>query len=143
MYTNDSSNRSYPHLGVRDGHHNISHHGRDKDKQAKLSKINHYHIELFSYVVDRLSKIQEPGGTLLDNSMLVYGSGIGDGDRHNHDNLPVLLVGRGGGTIDSGRHIRYYRETPMCNLYLSMLHRMGVEVDRFSDSTGTLKELAG
>lgn len=143
MYTNDSSNRSYAHLDVREGHHDLSHHGGNKEKQAKISKINRYHITHVAYFLDKLAAIREGNGTLLDNSMIVYGSGIGDGDRHNHDNLPILLMGKGGGTIAPGRHVKYSRDTPMCNLYLSMLQRMGVKADRFSDSDGPLKGLEG
>jgi hypothetical protein len=88
-----------------------------------------------------LKSIPEGEGTLLDHTMLCYGSGLGDGDRHNHDNLPVLLAGRGGGAIDPGRHIRYPDETPMCNLFVSMLESMGVPVDSHGDSTGSLRGL--
>lgn len=143
MFTNDSSNRSYPHLEVKEGHHDLSHHGGDKEKHVKIQKINKYHVGHVAYFLDKMSAVKEGDKTLLDNSMIVYGSGIGDGDRHNHDNLPILLMGHGGGTIAGGRHIKYKKDTPMCNLYLGMLHRMGVKADSFSDSTEPLKGLEG
>jgi hypothetical protein len=142
MYTNAGSNRSYPDIGVRQGHHAISHHGKDPKKQADISKINRHHVTLLKYFLDRLESIEETGGTLLDHSMIVYGSGLGDGNRHNHDDLPILLAGRGCGTIRPGRHLRYPDETPLTNLYLALLHRMGVHENRFSDSTGVLEGLS-
>jgi len=142
MVAHDGSNRSYPFLGVSEGHHTISHHERNTEKQAKIAKINRYHVTQFAYFLEKLKSIREGEGTLLDNSMIVYGSAIADGDSHNHDNLPVLLAGGGGGTIRPGRHVRYAKETPMSNLYVSMLERIGVQTGRFGDSTGPLKELA-
>ncbi|MBN2292783.1 MAG: DUF1552 domain-containing protein [Pirellulales bacterium] len=141
MFTNAGSNRGYPHIGVRGGHHALSHHGNDPEKQAQISKINRHHVTLLSHLLDRMAAVKEPSGTLLDNSMIVYGSGIGDGNRHNHDNLPILLIGRGAGTIKSGRHLKYKENTPLANLYLAMLRRMGVETEAFSDSTGELSGL--
>jgi len=141
MYTNAGSNRSYPQIGVPEGHHHLSHHGNDPAKQAKISKINHYHVSLFAYLVKKLHSVTEAGGTLLDNCMLMYGSGISDGNRHNHDNLPIILLGRGRGTIDSGRHLRYPRNTPLTNLYVSMLQRMQTPVSQFGDSNGRLTDL--
>ncbi len=144
VLANESSNRAYPQIEVSDGHHDLSHHGNNKEKQAKIAKINRFHMEQFAYLLERMKSIREGERTLLDNSMLVYGSGIGDGNRHNHDKLPVVLLGKGGGTIQTGRHIKYEQETPLNNLWLSMLDRMGVEaVDRLGDSNGRLKELAG
>jgi hypothetical protein len=141
MLANAGSNRPYREIGVPDGHHDLSHHGGDAAKHAKIRKINHFHIEQLAYLLMRLKSIPEGEGTLLDHTMLCYGSGLGDGDRHNHDNLPVLLAGRGGGAIDPGRHIRYPDETPMCNLFVSMLESMGVPVDSHGDSTGSLRGL--
>jgi len=141
MYTNAGSNRSYPQVGVNAGHHNLSHHGNDREKQEKIAKINRYHVQLLSYLIDKLATTKEGEGTLLDNCMVMYGSGIGDGNRHNHDNLPIVLLGRGGGTIEPGRHLEYPRNTPLTNLYRSMLERVGAPVDEFSDSTGTLENL--
>ncbi|MFO0852211.1 MAG: DUF1552 domain-containing protein [Gemmataceae bacterium] len=139
-FANDGSNRPYPFIGVPEGHHDLSHHQRNQDKQAKLKKINTFHTEQLAYLVGKMQAVKEANGTtLLDNVMLVYGSGISDGDRHNHDDLPILLIGKGGGTIPTGRHTTYQRETPLMNLYLSLFDRMGAPTERFGDSTGRLK----
>jgi hypothetical protein len=138
----DGNNRSYPSIGISEGHHELSHHGGDETKKQKIAKINHLHMTQFAYYLEKLKSIREGEGTLLDNCMIVYGAAISDGNQHNHDNLPVLLAGRGGNTIETGRHIRYEKETPMTNLYVSMLDRMGISVERVGDSTGKLKELA-
>jgi len=141
MVCNDGSNRGYKDIGVPEGHHDCSHHGGDKIKQAKVQTINHFHIEQLAYLLNRMDAIHEAEGSMLDNSMVVYGAGISDGDRHNHDDLPILLAGRGAGTIKSGRHIAYPNPTPMTNLFLSMLDRMGVPADHIGDSTGRLQQL--
>jgi hypothetical protein len=140
MFTNAGSNRGYPDIGVPSGHHTLSHHGNDPEKLAQISKINRHHVTLLAHFLDRLAASEEAGGTLLERSMIVYGSAIGDGNRHNHDHLPILLAGHGSGTIKPGRHLRFPEETPLTNLYLGMLRRMGVEAESFSDSSG---ELAG
>jgi len=142
IMAHDGSNRQYPFIGVRDGHHDLSHHGGDEEKKAKIAKINRFHVSQFAYFVDRLKSIKEGEGTLLDHCMIVYGSGLGDGNRHNHDNLPVLVAGKGGGTIRSGRHLRFDSETPMANLFLSMLDGVGAPVERIGDSTGLLRQLS-
>ena len=142
IMAHDGSNRQYPFIGVRDGHHDLSHHQGDEEKKGKIAKINRFHMTQFAYFLERLKSIREGEGTLLDNSMIVYGSGLGDGNRHNHDNLPVLLAGRGGGTINSGRHIHYDKGTPMNNLFLSMMDRMGAKADRLGDSSGLLTNLS-
>jgi hypothetical protein len=139
MYLNEGNNRSYPEIGVRAGHHELSHHGRDPEKQAQISKINRYHLGLLAEFLQKLNATKDGSGTLLQSAMVVYGSGLSDGDRHNHDDLPILLAGRGGGTIPAGRHLRYPRETPLTHLYLAMLDRMGVAMPKFSDSTGKLE----
>ncbi|MDX2035872.1 MAG: DUF1552 domain-containing protein [Isosphaeraceae bacterium] len=141
MFANEGSNRSYSFIDVPEGHHDLSHHGNDDAKQAKIQKINTFHTQLFGYFLDRLASVKEGDGTILDHSMIVYGSGIGDGNRHNHDDLPVLLVGKGNGTIRSGRHIEYDQETPMNNLYLSMLERVGIAREKLGDSNGRLSNL--
>src|SRR5690606_9823191 len=102
---------------------------------------NRFHIMQFSYLVERLKAIPEGNGTLLDSCMILYGSGLSDGNRHNHDNLPLVMAGRGGGTITTGRHVRFPTETPVCNLFLSMLERMGAPTDWIGDSTGLLSGL--
>ena len=141
MYTNDSSNRNYPNLSVHDGHHDLSHHGGSQEKQAKVSKINVYHAEQFAYLLSRLQSVKEQGGTLLDHVLVMYGSGIADGNAHDHHGLPILLAGQGGGALNPGRHLKYKDETPLCNLYVWMLQRLGVRVDKFGDSTGKLEGL--
>ena len=130
MFNNEGSNRSYPQIGVSDGHHDLSHHGNDREKQAKISKINHHHVSMFAYLIEKLANTPEADGTLLDNCMVLYGSGIGDGNAHNHDHLPLVLLGRGGGTLASGRHLSYADETPLTNLYLSMLQRVALRFPR-------------
>ncbi len=143
MFTNAGSNRSYKNIDVPDGHHNISHHGQDQEKLEKIQRINTYHASLFTHLIDRLSHIEEADGTLLDHCMVMYGSGIGDGNRHNHHDLPIAMLGRGNGAIKPGRHIRYDSNTPLTNLYLSMLNSTGLKVDKFGDSTGRLEGLDG
>ncbi len=142
VFANDGSNRSYPFIGVRDGHHSISHHGNNPEKLAKIQDINKFHTTHLAYFLERLKSVKEGDGTLLDHSMIVYGSCIGDGDRHNHDDLPVLLAGRGCGTIRPGRHIVYQKETPINNLWVSMLNRMDIHDVQLGDSTGELKKLS-
>jgi hypothetical protein len=141
MFANEGSGRSYSMIGVPEGHHDLSHHGRDAKKQAKLAQINRFHIEQLAYMVEKMKNVQEGESTLLDNMMMVYGSGLGDGNRHNHDDLPILLLGKGGGSIAGGRHIEMPKETPLNNLFLSMLDRMDVHVDSLGDSTGRLEGL--
>ena len=139
MFANAGSNRSYKMIGVNEGHHELSHHGKSEHKQTQIAKINRFHMERFAYLLKRLSSIREGEHTLLENSMIVYGSGISDGDRHNHDDLPILLAGTAGGRIKTGRHIQYKNGTPLCNLYLWMMHQMGAPAKNFGDSNGVLK----
>lgn len=141
MFANAGSNRSYRHIEISDGHHDLSHHRNDPKKHVKIRRINRFHVEQLAYFLERLKSIQEGEGTLLDHCMVCYGSALSDGNRHNNENLPILLAGGGGGTIDSGRHVRYPRETPMCNLFMSLLERMGAEADYIGDSTGRLPNL--
>lgn len=143
MIANEGSNKSYPWIGVTEGHHTLSHHQNDPKKMSKIAQINRFHATQVAYILQRLKSIPEGDGSLLDNCMILYGSGISDGNRHNNENLPLVLAGRGGGTIRPGRHIKYDEETPMCNLLLSMINRMGVEADYFGDSTGRLYGLEG
>lgn len=142
ILAHDGSNRSYPAIGVSDGHHDLSHHGGNAEKKKKIAAINQFHVRQFAYFLDKLKSVKEGEGSLLDHSMIVYGSGISDGNAHNHNDLPVLLAGRGGGSLTTGRHVRYAKDTPMTNLYLSMLDRMGVSTDRLGDSTGKLANLS-
>ncbi len=141
MVANDGSNRGYKDIGVPEGHHDCSHHGGDVKKLAKVQSINQYHVTQLAYFLNKMESIKEGEGSMLDNSMIVYGAGISDGDRHNHDDLPILLAGKGGGTIKSGRHMAYNNPTPMTNLFLSMLDRVGVPADHIGDSTGRLQQL--
>jgi hypothetical protein len=142
ILAHDGSNRNYEFMGVPEGHHDLSHHGNDETKKQKISKINRFHMAQFAYFIEKLKSIKEGEGSLLDNCMIVYGSGIGDGNAHNHDNLPVLFAGQGGGVIQTGRHVRYAKNTPMANLYLSMLELMSAPVERLGDSSGRLPNLS-
>lgn len=137
MLAGEGSNRAYPLVGVAEGHHDLSHHGRNKEKCAKLQKIDQFHIEQFAYFLNRLESVKEGSTSVLDQTMILYGSGIGDGDRHNHDNLPILLAGLGGKTIQSGRHLKV-SPTPLNNLFVSMLDRLGARTESIGDSTGRL-----
>jgi hypothetical protein len=140
VLANEGSNRSYRPIGVPEGHHDLSHHGNDPFKLEKIRQINRFHVGELAYLLGKLKGIKEGSGTLLENCMIVYGSGNSDGNRHNHDDLPILLAGRGGGTIQTGRHVVLPREkkTPLCNLYVAMLERIGVPVEHFGDSDGKL-----
>ena len=142
VLANEGSNKNYPSLGVREGHHELSHHGRDPEKIRKVREINKFHVGHLAYLLQKLKSIREGDGTLLDHCMIAYGSGNSDGDRHNHEDLPILLAGRGGGTIKTGRHIRTGKETPVTNLWCSMLDRMDVRVPFVGDSTGMLAGLS-
>jgi len=142
MFARAGSNRSYREVSVPDGHHGLSHHQSRESNLEKIRRIDRFHVEQFAYFVERLKSVREGDGTLLDNCMILYGSGISDGNRHNNENLPLVLAGRGGGSIDTGRHIIYDRETPACNLFVSMLDRVGASVDSFGDSTGPLRYLS-
>ena len=139
LLAHDGSNRSFPEIGVPDAHHGISHHQSNPEKLEKIAKIDEFYSTQYAYFLQKLKSIKEGNGTLLDNCMIVFGSGISDPDRHNHDDLPVILAGGGGGTLKKGRHLRLREDTPMCNLYLSLMDRMGVKTARFGDSTGTLE----
>jgi hypothetical protein len=143
MYANEGSTKSYAFMGVPEGHHDLSHHSGDPKKHEKIKKINHFHMEQFAYFLNKLASIREGDGTVLDHSMIVYGSGISDGDRHNHDDLPILLAGKGNGTIKTGRHVVYKGNTPLNNLYLSMLDRLDVKIPTLGDSQGRLSGLEG
>src|SRR5690606_36874834 len=131
MVAIEGSNRTYPMVGVKEGHHHLSHHQQDKEKIEKTQKMDEYHATHFGYFLEKLKSIRERDGTLLDNSMVLYGTAISDGNRHHHHDLPVLLAGRGGGTIRPGRHMAVSSETPLNDLYLSLLDRVGALVERF------------
>ena len=141
VMAHDGANKPYTEIGVREGHHDLSHHENKQEKKDKIAKINRMHMELFAAWLKQLKATSDGEGSLLDNCMIVYGSGIADGNGHEHHNLPVILAGRGGGSFATGRHVRYAKDTPMANLFLSMLDRMGVPAERFGDSTGRLAQL--
>jgi len=137
----ETSNRTYPEIGVPDPHHPLSHHGNDPDKIARLSKINALHVSLFAEYLQKLAAVKEGNGTLLDNSLILYGSGIGNPNIHDHTNLPVIVAGGAAGGMKGNRHIRYERPTPLANLHLTMLDKVGVRLDSFGDSTGKMSDL--
>ena len=139
MMANEGNNRGYPEIGAPEGHHDLSHHGKSDEKQTKVQKINLFHMQHFTYLLDHFANVEEGGGKLLDNCMIIYGSGISDGDRHNHDDLPILMAGKAGGKIRKGAHWRFPKDTPLCDLYLWMLNQVGVKADSFGDSKGMLK----
>ena len=143
VFANELSNRPYPFINVSDGHHDLSHHQNDPDKKAQIREINIFHTQQLAHLLQKLDTIEEGEGTLLDHSMIVYGSGNADGNTHSHRDLPILLAGRGGGTLKSGQHVRYPSETPLNNLWLSLLDRMDSPVERLGDSTGRLPQLDG
>ena len=140
MMGREGSLRTYPEIGVPDPHHPLTHHGGKTDWVAKVTKINEFHMALFAAFIEKMKAIPDGDGTLLDHSIVVYGSGLADGDRHTHEDLPVVLVGRGGG-FSGGRHVVYERETPMTNLYLTLADRMGVRPESIGDSTGRVEHL--
>jgi hypothetical protein len=140
MVGREGSLQSYPEIGVPDPHHPLTHHQGNAEWIEKVARINVHHAELFAYFVSRLKNTPDGDGTLLDHSMVVYGSAISDGNRHTHEDLPVLLVGRGGG-LKTGGHVVYSQQTPMTNLYLTLLDRMGVHPESIGDSTGRIEHL--
>ncbi len=145
----ETSNRSYPEIGVADPHHPTSHHGGDPEKVAKIAKINQFHVSLFAYYLEKLNATREGNGTLLDNSLVLFGSGMGNPNVHDHVNLPIIVAGGAAGKVKGGRHIKYTQPAPLANLHLTMLDAVGVRLDSFQDSTGkidtlyTAVELAG
>lgn len=144
MFANDVSGRNFSFLeGVNGGHHELSHHENNKARIAQYELINRWHVEQFAGMLRKLKSIPEGDGTLLDNCMILFGSSISDGNRHDPDNLPVLLGGHGGRTLQSGQHLQSKGNVPLCNLYVSMLDRMGVEVEQFGDSTKRLLDPVG
>lgn len=143
VLANEGSNRSYKEIDVPDGHHDLSHHGGDQEKQAKIRQINRFHVEHLGYFLAKLRDSAEGEANVLEHALVVYGSGIGDGNAHNHDQLPILLAGGGHGTLAGNRHLEFPDETPLGNLYVELLNRLGVTTERFGDSTGGLPGLAG
>ena len=139
MVANAGSNRSYPDLGVSGGHHSLSHHRNDESKMADITKIDTFLVTQFGYFLEKLKSIKEGDGTLLDNSLILYGSGIGDGNRHTHHDLPIVLAGTGGGQFKTNQLRNYPEDTPLNNLFVSMCDMAGAKMKRIGDSTGPLK----
>jgi hypothetical protein len=138
----EGSNRPFPTLGISEGYHFLTHHMGNQEKVAKVAKIERWYMERFARFLNQLDAMKEPDGTtVLDNSMIIYGCAIGDGNRHNHDELPIVLAGGGGGTLQPGRHVLLPEPMPMTNLYTAMLDRMGVKAERVGDSTGRLESI--
>jgi len=141
QFSRELSGRAYPWIGVPDGHHGVSHHQMDPEKIAKATKINAYHVSLFARLLDKMRNTPDGDGTLLDHSIMMYGAGMGDSDHHTPVNMPTILAGGGCGTLEGGRHLQYAENTPMMNLGVTLLNKVGVQVDRIADSTGRLADL--
>jgi hypothetical protein len=141
MLGNGGSNKRFEELNILDGHHTLSHHRNKADMVEKIREIDRYYAEGFARFVKKMAETKDGRGSLLDHSMVLFGSGICDGNRHNHENLPIVMAGRANHSIDTGRLIAYRKETPLCNLYMSMLDRMNVDVAEFGDATGRLEKL--
>ena len=141
LVTREGTSRAYREIGIPDGHHPLTHHRNDPELMEKVAQINTYHMQQFAGWIEKLKSIKEGDSNLLDNSMIVYGAGLSDGNRHTHEDLPTLIAGRGGNYIKPGRRIVYRRETPMSNLFLTMMDRMGVNAEHFGDSTGRVDGL--
>ena len=142
MIGREGGNRTYRSIGVPDAHHGLSHHFNDPAKIERLQKIDQHHVDMLSYFLARMQEAKDGEGTLLDHSMIVYGSSLSDGNRHQHSDLPTLFAGGAAGKIRGGRHIRYKQGTPMTNLFLSMLEMAGVHPEKIGDSTGMLEQLS-
>jgi uncharacterized protein DUF1552 len=141
MLAREVSGRAYPEIGVSDSHHPLSHHQNEQAKLDRLHRINEYHFRHFAYLVDKLSKMPEGDGTMLDHSLFLYGTGISDSNTHFHDDLPIALVGGKAAGIKGGRYLRHPQGTPLANLHVTILDKLGVHVDKFGDSTGRLTNL--
>jgi hypothetical protein len=141
MLAREGSNRPYREIGVPDGHHNLTHHRGDQEWIEKIRQINAYHVENFARFLKKLDSIKEGNGSLLDHSMIIYGSGLADGNRHTHHDLPILVAGSAGGKLRTGTHVRYPSFTPLTNLYLTLLETIGVQAYELGDSTGRLNHL--
>ena len=137
----ETSTRTYPQIGLPEPHHPISHHSNNPEKLAKLAKINAYHVSLFAYFIDKLHSTPDGDGSLLDHTMYLYGSGMGNPDVHDHTNLPIIVVGGGAGSIKGGRHVKYSQPAPLANLHLTLLDKLGIHLDSFGDSTGKLENV--
>jgi hypothetical protein len=143
MMGREFSGRTFPEIGVPDAHHPTSHHQNDPEKLAKLTKINAYQAAQFAYYLEKLRSTSDGDGSLLDHMMIIYGAGMSDSNAHSPVNLPILLAGGGAGQLKGGRHIKYSRDTPLANLHVTLLDKLGTHVDRIADSSGVLKGLSG
>jgi hypothetical protein len=141
MFGREMATRSYPQIGVADSHHSLSHHDNNPAKLAKLTKIDNYHVQQVAYFLGKLRAAQDGENNLLDNSMILYGGGIGNGNLHNHERLPIFVAGGGAGTLQGGRHIEFKNDTPVSNLLRTVLDKAGVQTETLGDSTGLLTEL--
>jgi hypothetical protein len=139
--TREQSNRTYPEIGVADPHHPTSHHGNDPEKVLKISKINQFHVSLFSEFLQRMKATPDGDGSLLDHSVILYGSGMGNPSLHDHENLPILVAGGAATGLKGGRHIKYEEGANLANLHLTLLDRVGIHLDSFMDSTGKVEDL--
>jgi hypothetical protein len=139
MLARDLSGSTYPLSGVRDAFHGASHHSDIPANMDKFALINRYHVQMLAYFLEKLQKTQDGDGTLLDHSLILYGSGMSNGNQHDHDPLPVVVVGGGSGQMKGGRHMKYAPHTPMSNLLLAMLDKLGIQQEKFGDSTGKLE----
>ena len=137
----ETSNRTYPEIGVPDAHHPLTHHGNDPEKIAKVAKINRFHVSLFAEFLEKLAATREGVGSLLDHVLYLYGSGMGNPNVHDHTNLPILVAGGAAGRVRGGRHIQYENATPLANLHLTLLDKVGVRLESFADSKGQIEEL--
>ena len=137
----ETSNRTYPEIGVPDAHHPLTHHGNNPEKIAKMAKINHFHVSLFAEFLKKLEATPEANGSLLDHVLYLYGSGMGNPNVHDHTNLPIIVAGGAAGKMQGGRHIRFAEPTPLANLHLTLLDKVGAKVDRFADSSGKIEKL--
>jgi hypothetical protein len=137
----ETSTRTYTEIGVPDPHHPLTHHGNDPEKIARMAKINAFHVSLFAYFLEKLKATPEGDGCLLDHAVYLYGSGMGNPNVHDHVNLPILVAGGGAGSVKGGRHIKYAEPTPLANLHLTLLEKVGVRLDAFADSKGKVEEL--
>ena len=139
----ETSNRTYPEIGVPEAHHPLTHHGNDPAKIAKMAKINRFHVSLFAEYLEKLQATPEGNGSLLDHVLYLYGSGMGNPNVHDHTNLPIIVAGGAAGNMRGGRHIQYREATPLANLHLTLLDKVGVRMDAFADSNGTVDDLFG
>jgi hypothetical protein len=139
--TREQSNRTYPEIGVADPHHPTSHHGNDPEKVAKIAKINTFHVSLFAEFLQRMKATPDGDGSLLDHTVYLYGSGMGNPSLHDHENLPILVAGGAASGLKGGRHMKYDKGLPLANVHLTLLDRVGVHVDSFGDSSGKVEDL--